>query len=516
MYINNTHIILPNEELDTSKYPNYLEESEFISNLMLNPQKYREFKRNINRINNIENEKNYLKSLERKNEINFIDNIIITEEEYQKSLKDEEIIFENINEDRINDLLTHKKLLSYEKHLVETMAYFLGYEYFDWNMFKRILNLYDLKTRMRNIDYSKLKKKRINVLLGQLCRSDKFNQFLNMNDFCDSGLEFVYEWVKTQLKIYFYLYQNKRIPKMCISKSMMNIPNYNQYYKFEEINNEANYNNNNNSINAQDIPEEENDNDTINSNMHYNKGNVNSKILEQNSIINNNQQKQEIKDSYIFKNSTNIETNNNNYNNINNNSSISYNNNINSNIINNKSSVINSNNNFINRSNSLSNLKYNQNEAMNKNKSSLLLTSLPYLTKDKNTIETNEQSTISYRKLDSMSTNISKKAHYLKEARKVSFKLRGFNKEREKLLKEIRTAEMLPLLKNRTFPQMRNYFEEKVPFSKKVEQRMRMDINYFSLNGTQDEKKMISLIASGKMKAFNLESLFKLRNMLKS
>lgn len=511
MYINNTHLILPNEDIDISKYPNYFEESEFISNLMLNPQKYREFKRNINRINNIDNEKNYLRSLERKNEINFLDNIIITEEEYQRSLKDEEIIFENINEERINDLLTHKKLLSYEKHLMETMAYFLGYEYFDWNMFKRILNLYDLKTKMRNIDYSKLKKKRINVLLGQLCRSDKFNQFLNMNDFCDSGVEFVYEWVKAQLKIYFYLYKNKRIPKMYISKSMMNIPNINQYYKFEENNYDGNYNNNN--INAQDIPEEENDNETINSNMYYNKDNINNKISNQNSIINNSQQKPEIKDSYIFKNSTNIETSNY-YNN--NNSSISYNNNLNSNIINNKSSIINSNNNFINRSNSLSNLKYNQNEIINNNKSSLLLTSLPYLPKDRNTIETNDQSTISYRKFDTISSNLSKKAHYLKEARKVSFKLRGFNKEKEKLLKEIRTAEMLPLLKNRTFPQMRNYFEEKVPFSKKVEQRMKMDINYFSLNGTQDENKMISLIASGKMKAFNLESLFKLRNMLKS
>lgn len=294
---------------------------------------------------------------------------------------------------------------------------------------------------------------------------------------------------------------------------MMNIPNYNQYYKFEENNYDSNYNSNN--INAQDIPEEENDNETINSNMHYNKDNINNKISNQNSIINNSQQKQEIKDSYIFKNSTNIETSNY-YNNNNNNSSISYNNNLNSNIINNKSSIINSNNNFINRSNSLSNLKYNQKETLDKNKSSLLLTSLPYLPKDRNTIETNDQSTISYRKLDTISSNLSKKPHYLKEARKVSFKLRGFNKEKEKLLKEIRTAEMLPLLKNRTFPQMRNYFEEKVPFSKKVEQRMKMDINYFSLNGTQDENKMISLIASGKMKAFNLESLFKLRNMLKS
>ena len=95
---------------------------------------------------------------------------------------------------------------------------------------------------------------------------------------------------------------------MYISKSMMNIPNINQYYKFEENNYDSNYNNNN--INAQDIPEEENDNETINSNMYYNKDNINNKISNQNSIINNDQQKPEIKDSYIFKNSTNIETSN--------------------------------------------------------------------------------------------------------------------------------------------------------------------------------------------------------------
>ena len=504
MFINNTYINLPNEEMDISKFPNYIEENEFISNLMSNPQKYREFKTNINRINNIENEKNYLKSLERKNEINFLDNIMISEEEYQKSLKDEELIFENLNEDRINDLLSHKKLLSYEKHLIETMSYFLGYESFDWNLFRKILNLYDLKTKMKNIDYSRLKKRRINVLLGQLCKSEKFNQFLNMNDFCDSGLELVYEWVKTQLKIYFYLYQNKKIPKINISKSIMNFPNYDGYNKYEEVNNDVNCNN----INTQDIPEEENDNETINSNMHYNKDNTNLQILNKNAILNNSQQKQEIMDSYIFKNSTNIETNNNN----NNSSNISYNN-----MVNNKSSVINNNNNLIYKSNSLSNLKYNNNneKVINKNKSTLLLTSLPYLINDRPRIQTNEQSTGSYRKLVT-NINLSKKARYLKEAKKVSFKLKGFNKDKEKLLKEIKTAEMLPLLKNRTFPQLRNYFDDKVPFSKKVEERMRNDINYFSLNGTQNEKKMISLIASGKMKAFNLESLFKLRNMLKS
>ena len=39
MYVNNTYINLPYEEIDISKLPNYYEENEFISNLMLNPQK---------------------------------------------------------------------------------------------------------------------------------------------------------------------------------------------------------------------------------------------------------------------------------------------------------------------------------------------------------------------------------------------------------------------------------------------------------------------------------------------
>ena len=31
MYINDTHLILPNQDIDISKYPNYFEESEFLS-----------------------------------------------------------------------------------------------------------------------------------------------------------------------------------------------------------------------------------------------------------------------------------------------------------------------------------------------------------------------------------------------------------------------------------------------------------------------------------------------------
>ena len=513
MYISNSYLNLPNNETDLGKYPNFFEENEFISNLMLNPQKYREFKCNINRINNIDNEINYLKSLEKNTQINFLDNITITEEEFQDALKDEEVIFESLNEDRINDLLSHKKLLSHEKHLIETMAYILGYESFDWNMLRRIINLYNLKTKMQNVNYSRIKKKRINLLLSQLCRSNKFSRFLKMNDFCDSGLEFIYEWVKAQLKIFFYLYQNKKINKLQSSKSMINIMsqngiNNNKENKTEDINIEKKFfkNKKTKDNNIQKLSEEnysKNINRTVDSNYDdkYIKNKINKKASlndkekdkdkDKTSNDNSTHQKYEKIDNYFFKNSTNIDAINNN--------------NI-SNMTGNKSTVINSNNNFINRSSSINNISN-----MARNKSNLLLTSLPYILNKTNSVQTNDQST----SVNSYPIN-NLKVGYIKEARKVSFKLKGVNKMKENIIKEIKTAEMLPFLKNKTFPQMRNYFDDKLPFDKRIEQRLKKDIDNLAINGSKSENKMLSIIARGKIKSFNLESLYKLKNILQN
>ena len=88
MLINNTFVQLPDEYMDYEKgATGAFSESEFINNLMLNPTKYREFKRNINRINNIDNEINYIKSQEQKNQIDFVNNIKITEEEYKNAVE---------------------------------------------------------------------------------------------------------------------------------------------------------------------------------------------------------------------------------------------------------------------------------------------------------------------------------------------------------------------------------------------------------------------------------------------
>ena len=460
MLINSNFIQLPDEPNDFyKKPPNFYRGNEFINNLMLNPKKYHEFKRNINRINNIDNEINYLKSIEKKNEIDFVNNIIITEEEYNNALKYADIIFENLNEEQINDLLSHKKLLSYEKHLIETMVYFLDNQNFDWNIFKLSFSLYEAKTKMKNIDYSKIKKRKINLLLRQLCHCDKMNKFLNMNNFCDSGMEFVYEWVKCQLKIYFYLYQNKKIcNKIKTSKSMINV------HRSKIIKNNIN--------------EELFSDNTGVSNL--NSSNCNLKN-EQMKII----------ESIILKNSTDNDT-------MNNNNILSNSNEIKSNNI---SSIYNMNE---------RNKKINVNKSMNEN-IPLLLTSLPDNIINKG-LKKIEESTI----LSNNENKLKNKIHIPIEPKKVNIRIKGFNKEKEKLIKEMRTAEMLPLLKNKTYHQMRNYFDDKLPFNKKLDKKIKMEINSYSLNGTNDEKKLVSLIASGKIKTLNFESLFKLKKTLGS
>ena len=472
MLINNNYLEIPEDTTDLFRVtPNLFEENEFINNLMLNPAKYRDFKRNINRINNIDNEINYLKSIEKKNQIDFVSNIKITEEEYNNAVKDAETIFENLNDEQINELLSHKKLLSNERHLLETMVYFLGSENFDWNTFKITFSLYDAKIKMKNIDYSKIKKKKVNILLGQLCRSDKNNNFLNMNDFSDSGLEFAYEWVKCQLKIYFYLFQNNKIPKIKSSKSMVDV--YNNHFNY--LNGKKKWN-----MNGYEYKNNTEERPSIFSGFSVvNFSNVFPKNTEQ-------------IESLALKHSTNAETLNNNMNSIN---------------------KINSNNKKINtiqkRSNSLLIKKDNNSSTNGNTNSRLLLTSLPSIivSKDNNRIEhAEEASFLNYRKMNSI--------FIPKEAKRINMKIKGINKETEKLYKEIRTAEMLPLLKNKTFPQMRKYFDEKMVFNREIDKKNKDEINSFSLNGTKDENKLISLIGRGKINSLSFETLFKLKKML--
>ena len=440
MLINNTFVQLPDEFInyDNSSIGAF-SESEFISNLMLNPSKYREFKRNINRINNIDNEINYLKSQEQSNKVDFVSNIKITYDEYKNSLEVSKKLFENLEETQINDLLSHKKLLSNEKHLVEAMVYFLGIDNLDWNTFKLTFNLYEAKKKMSRIDYSKIKKKKINVLLGQLCRGDSIENFLANNDFEDSGMEFVYEWVKCQMKIYFYLYQNKKKSNK-IRQNISNNTASSGFYSKNKLKKE--------SINIDKTPKKKNDEFSTTQTIKFGG-----------------------KTSTSFKNTTYTV----------------------------KSKP---------KSTFYSVGKEKKSDIQTQN--SFLMTALPFMHRDIHNI-----ASIPVHKIKtSEKWRIKPKKDFLPvEARKVDMKLDGFDKYRDKIYKEIKTAEMLPFLKNRTYHQMRDFFDIKIPLNKDIEKRHRKDIIAYALTGRKNEKKLMNIIANGNGEIMNFLTLFKMKQI---
>ena len=439
MLINNTFVQLPDEFIDYEKSSiGAFSESEFISNLMLNPSKYREFKRNINRINNIDNEINYLKSQEQNNKVDFVSNIKITYEEYKNSLEVSKKLFENLEETQINDLLSHKKLLSNEKHLVESMVYFLGIDNLDWNTFKLTFNLYEAKKKMSNIDYSKIKKKKINVLLGQLCRGDSIEKFLSNNDFEDSGMEFVYEWVKCQMKIYFYLYQNKkRINK--INKNFNNI-SMSGFYLQNKLKKD--------NISMDKTQNKKNEDFSTTQSIRFG-GKTSTSFKKTNYSL-----KSKPKSTFY-------------------------------------------------------NFKKDQKLGV-QTQNSFLMTSLPFLPKEMQ----NYSSIPIHKSKTSEKWRIKQNKNFEpKEARKVDMKLEGLDKYKDRIYREIKTAEMLPFLKNRTYHQMREFFDIKIPLNKDIEKRHRKDIIAYALTGKKNEKKLMSVIANGNGEIMNFLTLFKMKQI---
>ena len=436
MLINNTIVQLPDEFADYEKSSKgAFSESEFIQNLMLNPAKYREFKRNINRINNIDNEINFLKSQEPNNKIDFVNNIRITNDEYNDALETSKKLFDNLEETQINDLLSHKKLLSNEKHLVEAMAYFIGVENLDWNTFKLTFNLYEAKRKMNNIDYSKIRKKKINTLLTQLCRGESMETFLTNKDFGDSGMEFVYEWVKCQMKIYFYLYQNKKI-KSKVSNNNNFLSGV--YSHKDTIKEKINF----------DTPKDFSTTQTLRF------GGKTTNSFKKTSYS--------VKSGTIYKQKTPFNT------------------------------------------------IYKEKKLGVQSQNSFLMTALPYVQKESK--DFTSFSLYNLQKHEKINRIQNKEFNPI-EARKIDIKLNGYDKYKDRIYREIKTAEMLPFLKNRTYHQMRDFFDIKIPLNKDIEKRHRKDINAYSMNGRKNEKKLINLIAQGKGEIMNFLTLFKMKQI---
>jgi hypothetical protein len=150
-----------------------------------------------------------IKEIEEKrkaSEVNYINFLIIGEEEYMKSLEESNYITHYLNDDDITDMVSIPKLISVYRHIFEIFSYLVSEPYFDWRQFKDKLNLHEIKLKMSNVNYKSFSSKMINNFLNKISKNKKFNAMFFSEE---NGISKVYKWIKAVLKICLYKIQNK-------------------------------------------------------------------------------------------------------------------------------------------------------------------------------------------------------------------------------------------------------------------------------------------------------------------
>lgn len=142
-------------------------------------------------------------------QINFFQLIIISKEEYEKAIVDSHELIECFNNSLLYDIKSVSKLILIQKHLMELFNYIINLEQtFDWNLFKRISTVENLRYKMKTVDFNKLSKKQFNFYLNRFTEYDK-----NLPRFIPQslGMNHLYKWIKCQITIFIFLVKNKLI-----------------------------------------------------------------------------------------------------------------------------------------------------------------------------------------------------------------------------------------------------------------------------------------------------------------
>ena len=448
-----------NEEQDNS--------SSIMETLMLNPLKYREFKRDINRINNIDNEINFIKSQQMFNHTNFLKAIIISKEEYEISVKIVNDITNKISDEEITDIVSHKKLISFQKRIMEIYAYLIGYEYFDWKLFREKFSLYEAKIKMSKVDYNRIDKKKVNLFLNRLCKA----KTTSLDDFpknisSDYGMDIICEWVRNQLKIFLFLLQNNLLYRKTTTKQS----------------------------NEGTVSQYKQTNSTLNSPKSLDLGfrsinlNENFQTKKKNSIV-----KIPIDSNKISPLSAGSNYSIENYN-----------------IASKKNSMINSHYETHRQIN-------NDNLTNSKVGGDLLVTALPDINQQSNT-------SFSIKNQINVAINVkepkdTKETKEIKENNKVEVKnsyivLNGFDYDREHMKKEEKIIEYLPMLKYRTYHQMRMYYGIQSKINKKIEKQHFDELKMSSFGDRKNNNRILNMISNKKIGVLDNIPYFRLKQIL--
>lgn len=289
MYINNYETPFPFQSTnDSSSYLDF--ENQYL-------------KKERARINNIHNENFELSFkenlfIEKNPQINFLINIKVTNDEYELYKKESEKIANNLNNNILLNICSVDRLLNIQKHLMELFNYIVFLDQnLDWNHFRNRIDIFYLKEKMLNIKYDEINIKQINFYLNRFAPMMNFPRFIPYS----TGMNNIYKWVKCQINILSYMYNNKILEKKDNNKdnndNVNNIDNNTDNINNEKLNksmaiknsfnemyleNDKNYN-----YNSVDNTNFNNNQSTINNNVTSDYNNLNNMISNNHILITN-------------------------------------------------------------------------------------------------------------------------------------------------------------------------------------------------------------------------------------
>ena len=283
MYINNYETPFPFQSTnDSSSYLDF--ENQYL-------------KKERARINNIHNENFELSFkenlfIEKNPQINFLINIKVTNDEYELYKKESEKIANNLNNNILLNICSVDRLLNIQKHLMELFNYIVFLDQnLDWNHFRNRIDIFYLKEKMLNIKYDEINIKQINFYLNRFAPMMNFPRFIPYS----TGMNNIYKWVKCQINILSYMYNNKILEKKDNNKdnndNVNNIDNNNDNINNEKLNKSMAIKN---SFNEMYLEKDKNynynsvDNTNFNNNQSTINNNVTSDYNNLNNMISNN------------------------------------------------------------------------------------------------------------------------------------------------------------------------------------------------------------------------------------
>ena len=289
MYINNYETPFPFQSTnDSSSYLDF--ENQYL-------------KKERARINNIHNENFELSFkenlfIEKNPQINFLINIKVTNDEYELYKKESEKIANNLNNNILLNICSVDRLLNIQKHLMELFNYIVFLDQnLDWNHFRNRIDIFYLKEKMLNIKYDEINIKQLNFYLNRFAPMMNFPRFIPYS----TGMNNIYKWVKCQINILSYMYNNKILEKKDNNKdnndNVNNIDNNNDNINNEKLNKSMAIKNSFNEMylekyknynyNSVDNTNFNNNQSTINNNVTSDYNNLNNMISNNHILITN-------------------------------------------------------------------------------------------------------------------------------------------------------------------------------------------------------------------------------------